>query len=749
VHIHQPSSPAITYPLDANIYGIDVDGLEARFDALENELHNLYRHVPFGLFTLDVTGTFLTVNTQMLTWLGYVAEELIGLKKFAELLSLDSKKIYQAYLPNHFHIGYIGDIELELIARNGSIRHVSLYSNAIFKYDGALAKHRSVLFSIDERKEMEARLNIAATVFETQEGIIVTDAHQIILSVNKAFSNITGYSAEDVLGLNPRILSSGRHDAEFYATMWSSINSTGRWSGEIWNRRKTGEVYPEFLTVNAVNNQDGVLTNYVATLTDITNINLAVEEIKNLAFYDALTELPNRRLFADRLKNGMFLGSRTGFHGAIMFIDLDYFKTLNDTLGHDVGDLLLRQVAERLSACVREGDTVARLGGDEFVVLLLGLSTEITEAASQILVIGEKIIASLNKLYHLETLEYHITASIGVALFKGQELSKEQLLKQADIAMYQSKTTGRNTLTFFDTKMQEVITERVNLEKELRQALELNEFQLFYQVQVDHMGQSIGAEALIRWRHPKRGIVGPFDFITVAEESGLIIPMGLWVLETACAQLKAWEQDALTSHLKLSVNVSVKEISSKNFATEVITIVKQHGINTKLLRLELTESMLINNIEQIILTMNELKEIGIHFELDDFGTGYSSLQYLKKLPLIQLKIDQSFVRDVLTDVSDRVIVRTIIAMARSLNLDVIAEGVETKEQQQILLKKGCKHYQGYLFGKPVPIDKFNYFMSDIWGIIPAHTGDRSVAKPVIAKVTAKKHATQDADWEEF
>jgi predicted signal transduction protein with EAL and GGDEF domain len=376
-----------------------------------------------------------------------------------------------------------------------------------------------------------------------------------------------------------------------------------------------------------------------------------------------------------------------------------------------VGDLLLRQVSDRLSACVREGDTVARLGGDEFVTLLLGLSTEITEAASQILVIGEKIIASLNKLYLLETVEYHITASIGVALFKGQELSKEQLLKQADIAMYQSKTAGRNTLTFFDTKMQEVITTRVKLENDLRQALKLNEFRLFYQVQVDHLGQPSGAEALIRWSHPERGIVGPFDFISVAEESGLIIPIGQWVVETACAQLKAWEQNALTCHLTLSVNVSVKEIYNKNFVAKVIATVKKHGVNANLLRLELTESMLINNIEQIISTMNELKEIGIFFELDDFGTGYSSLQYLKKLPLIQLKIDQSFVRDILTDASDKIIVRTIIAMARSLNLDVIAEGVETKEQQQLLLKKGCKHYQGYLFGKPVPIDEFEVLLS--------------------------------------
>lgn len=344
-------------------------------------------------------------------------------------------------------------------------------------------------------------------------------------------------------------------------------------------------------------------------------------------------------------------------------------------------------------------------------MLLLGLSTEITEAASQILVIGEKIIASLNKLYQLETLEYHITASIGAALFKGQELPKEQLLKQADIAMYQSKMAGRNTLTFFDTKMQEVITARVKLENDLRQALKLNEFRLFYQVQVDHLGQPVGAEALIRWFHPERGIVGPFEFISVAEESGLIIPIGQWVIETACAQLKAWEQNALTCHLTLSVNVSVKEIYNKSFAADVITIVQKHGVNTNLLRLELTESILINNIEQIILTMNELKEIGIHFELDDFGTGYSSLHYLKKLPLLQLKIDQSFVRDILTDASDKIIVRTIIAMARSLNLDVIAEGVENKEQQQLLFKKGCRHYQGYLFGKPVPIDEFEALLN--------------------------------------
>ena len=448
------------------------------------------------------------------------------------------------------------------------------------------------------------------------------------------------------------------------------------------------------------------------TIQDITGRKKAEDEINNLAFYDPLTHLPNRRLLLDRLKQALASSARSSRKGALLFIDLDNFKTLNDTLGHDIGDLLLLQVAKRLEGCVREGDTIARLGGDEFVVTLEDLSIDSLEAAAQTEAVGEKILASLNRPYQLATHEHHNTPSIGATLFSDHQQSIDELMKQADIAMYHAKNAGRNTLRFFDPQMQDTINARAALEDELRKALEGRQFQLYYQIQVDSSYRPLGAEALIRWMHPERGIVPPAQFIPLAEETGLILPIGQWVLEAACAQIKAWQQDALTKDLVLAVNVSAKQFCQADFVSQVQATVQRHAINPKLLKLELTESMLLDNIQNIISNMNVLNEIGIQFSLDDFGTGYSSLQYLKQLPLDQLKIDQSFIRDIATDSSDKAIVRTIIAMAQSLNLSVIAEGVETEEQRQPLLNKNCTHYQGYLFSRPVPIEQFDLLLKE-------------------------------------
>lgn len=556
------------------------------------------------------------------------------------------------------------------------------------------------------RKQAQMELKIAATVFESQEGMLVTDANSIILRVNQAFTNITGYSNQDVIGQTPRILNSGKQTKDFYTSMWNCLNKSGYWEGEIWNRRKNGEIYPEHLTITAVKDAHDNVSNYVATLTDITMSKAASEEIKSLAFYDFLTKLPNRRLLLDRLNQALASSARSGLRGALLFLDLDHFKTLNDTLGHDVGDLLLQQVAERLTACIREGDTTARLGGDEFVVLLEDLNADIAEVATQTKNIGNKILASLSEPYQLAAHEYHCTISMGVALFNNHDISVEELLKQADIAMYQAKAEGRNTLRFFDPVMQQAINLRSEIERELHNAITLQQFELYYQVQVDSTNRPIGAEALIRWRHPQRGMISPFEFISLAEETNLILPIGSWVLDTACAQLKVWQQQPHTRHLSLSINVSAKQFYQASFASEVFAMTQKHAINPMLLNLELTEGMLIENIEQIITTMHALQTIGVRFELDDFGTGYSSLQYLKKLPLYQLKIDQSFVKDLATDSNDQAIVRTIIAMANSMNLDVIAEGVETEAQLASLKEYGCTKYQGYLFGKPLPNKEF-------------------------------------------
>jgi diguanylate cyclase (GGDEF)-like protein/PAS domain S-box-containing protein len=559
---------------------------------------------------------------------------------------------------------------------------------------------------ITDQKLAENDLRIAATAFESQEGILVTDANNVILRVNRAFTKVTGYSAEDAIGKTPALLTSGYHDADFYESMWRSINETGLWEGEIWNRRKNGEVYPEHLIITAVKDNAGVVTNYVATLNDITVHKAAAKEIHHLAFYDALTRLPNRRLLLDRLNHALAASTRSGKEGAVLFLDLDHFKTLNDTLGHDIGDLLLQQVAERLTACVREGDTVARLGGDEYVIMLEDLSEHDIEAAAQAEVIGEKILIALNKPYHLGAHEHHCTSSIGITLFNDHKSGIEELLKQADIAMYQAKKSGRNTLRFFDPGMQDALHARVDIERELRKALEKKQFHLYYQIQVESSGRPIGAEVLIRWLHPERGLVSPYQFIPLAEDTGLILPIGQWVLESACAQLKAWEQNTLTRDLTLSLNVSPKQFRQADFMSQVKAAVEHYAINPTLLKFELTESILLENIEDTIATMSALKDIGIRFSLDDFGTGYSSLQYLKRLPLYQLKIDQSFVRDIKINSSDQAIVCTIIAMAHTLNLNVIAEGVETEEQYRLLLNHDCTHYQGNFFGRPVPIAEF-------------------------------------------
>jgi diguanylate cyclase (GGDEF)-like protein/PAS domain S-box-containing protein len=562
-----------------------------------------------------------------------------------------------------------------------------------------------------ESNRAQNDLRISAIAFESQDGMLITDVNKKILRVNHSFTKITGYTEEEVGGQTLGMHGSGSHDVNIYASIWDDIENTDVSNGEFNNYRKNGEAYPEHLAITRVKDSNGITTNYVASLTDISISKAAAEEIQTLAFYDPLTHLPNRRLLLDRLTHALATSTRSGKDVALLFVDLDHFKTLNDSLGHDVGDLLLQQVAERLMAIVREGDTVARLGGDEYLVMLENLSEQAIEAAAQAEVISEKILFALNLPYQLAANEYQSTVSIGVALFNTHHQSQEELLKHADIAMYQAKKAGRNSICFYDPQMQHTIHARVELERDLRIANKNRQFQLHYQIQVDHLGQPLGAEALIRWLHPERGLVSPFHFIPLAEEKGLILPIGQWVLETACAQLKTWQQNAFTRDLTLSINVSAKQFRQKGFVDQVQTAINQYAIDPKLLKLELTESILLESIEDTIITMNALKEIGIRFSLDDFGTGYSSLQYLKRLPLTQLKIDQSFVRDIVVDSNDKAIVRTIIAMAQSMELEVIAEGVETDEQRQLLFNKGCKKFQGYLFGKPVPIEEFDVVLS--------------------------------------
>jgi len=570
------------------------------------------------------------------------------------------------------------------------------------------------------QKMVELGLRVAAITFDSHEGIMITDANKVIQRVNRAFTKLTGYGAEEVIGNTPAMLGSGRQEAEFYQAMWDTIHHDEFWQGEVWNQRKSGEVYPEWLTITAIKDDDGIVTNYIATFSDITERKEAEERIRSLAFYDPLTKLPNRRLLLDRLRQALAGSARSGQHGALMFLDLDRFKMLNDTHGHAMGDQLLLAVAERLQANVREGDTVARLGGDEFVVMLGALDEYTNEAAAQAQSLAEKIRAVLAEPYQLSTqanqhkapLVHHSSASIGVVLFLGHESSVEELMKRADLAMYEAKHTGRDSVSIFDPAMQEALNARGALEEHMHEAL-AEQYRLYYQMQVDEQGNIVGAEALIRWQHPVRGLLQPKEFIPLAEETGLIIPIGKWVLQTACAQLKAWEHHPQTRDLKIAVNISAYQFRQADFVSHVRTALEQAGARAERLELEITESLILHDIEDTIMKMQQLKQIGVSFAMDDFGTGYSSLSNLQRLPLNQIKIDQSFIRDMMENTNDAAIVNAILTMGRSLGMQVVAEGVETEAQRDYLAQQGCTTSQGFLFGRPVPVEEFERLLGSL------------------------------------
>ncbi len=574
-------------------------------------------------------------------------------------------------------------------------------------------------YDITRQKMVERELNIASHLFDSHEGVIVTDADMLIQRVNPAFTQITGYSAEDMVGKIPEALNSGRQDAMFYRAMWQTIQRDGYWQGEVWNKRKNGEIYPEWFTITAIKDGDGNTTHHVGTFYDITDRNGSEERIRILAFYDPLTKLPNRRLLQERIDQAIAASAYSRQHAALLFLDLDRFKILNDTYGHNMGDQLLLEVTRRLQVCVREDDTIARLGGDEFVMILNSLDKYATKAAVQAKHLAEMIGEALAKPYHLlvpfsqsqATITYHSSASIGVVLFLGQESSTEELMKYADMAMYEAKHAGRDTVCVFDPGMQTDIMARATLEADMHRGLQDGQFVLHYQPQVDTYGSITGSEALVRWIHPQRGMVSPADFIPLAEESGLILPLGLWVLETACTQLAIWGTRQETAFLTLAVNVSAHQFRQADFVDQVLAALERTGANPLKLKLELTESLLVSNVEDIIIKMTKLKAKGVSFSLDDFGTGYSSLTYLKRLPLDQLKIDQGFVRDVLIDLNDAAIAKMVIALAESMGLVVIAEGVENEQQRRFLAHHGCHAYQGYLFSKPLPLEDFEAYIT--------------------------------------
>ncbi|MBA3592471.1 MAG: EAL domain-containing protein [Polaromonas sp.] len=667
----------------------------------------------------SIHDAFVTVDREgRLTYLNPLSEKLIG-KAGAEVLGLP---IWEALDSDG-----VAQLRHNLTAAFGNASHhefEAFYTNAgkwlelrVYPFDDGLALY---LRDVSERRQSQEQLLLLQTsISRLNDLVLITEAGPVddpgprIVFVNDAFERHTGYRRDEVMGQTPRLLQGERTQRVELDRIRKALQQAEPVRAELINYKKNGEQFWLELDIVPVDYFSRGLTHWVAVARDITTRKAAEEEIEHLAFYDTLTQLPNRQLLMNSLRQALLPTDNPDRTGALMFIDLDNFKVLNDTRGHAVGDLLLQQVAQRLSSCVRLRDTVARLGGDEFVVLLDDLGDDREAASERARGVAQKILATLCEPCDLAGNEYDGTCSIGVTLVTQHQQSVGELLKQADLAMYQAKAAGRNTICFFDPGMQAVATANAALTRELRQGLRNNEFVLYYQPQVGSVGNMVGVEALLRWNHPQRGLVAPNDFIGQAEESGLILPLGKWVLDTACAQLGLWSQRPETCKFSIAINVSVRQFRHPEFVEQVMAAIASAGISAHRLKLELTESLLANDMDVTIAKMGILKDAGVTLSIDDFGIGYSALSYLKYLPLDQLKIDRAFVKDVLTDPNDAAIARTIIGLAQSLGLGVMAEGVETEAQRNFLARHGCHCFQGYLFSRPLPIDELEAFIAKL------------------------------------
>ena len=664
-----------------------------------------------GVIICDVSGNIQTVNPVAEKIFSASEDELFG-TSFIALLDEGYGKDVDTYFkkePGSSKFVFIK--EVEGVRKTGEVFPLDLVISCAQLSGGNF--YTCTVTDVTMRKMRDQEFHLAATIFESHTAILITDNSGTILRINRSFTRITGYTADEVIGKNPRMLQSGHQSKEFYEKFWATIKETGKWEGEIWNKRKDGEIYPEFQTITAVKNGKGETTHYVATFQDITERKQTQALIEHQAFYDALTNLPNRRLMLDRLNQELSAARRHNFYGALLFLDLDHFKTLNDSMGHAVGDMLLQQVAERLTGSVRQEDTVARLGGDEFVVLLANLGDNETHAGNLANNIASKIHASLVEPYSLQGSTLNFTSSIGITLFPFVDESADDVLKHADSAMYRAKNMGRDSICFYKPSMQAEADRRLQIEKDLRVAIDNQEMALYYQPQFSHNGVVVGVEALLRWVHPRDGLTLPNEFIGLAEEVNLIQQLGDWVLETAIMQYMRWKNSGIfRSDEYVAVNVSPKQLQQDSFVNTVERLLRLHEMPSKSLKLELTESVLLHDLEDMTEKMLQLKELGVSFSMDDFGTGFSSLSYLKRLPFDQIKIDKTFVRDVSQSMNDAAIVETIIAMAEHLNLDVIAEGVETKEEVDFLNEKGCSSYQGFYFSTPLPASSLESFLQD-------------------------------------
>ncbi|TFZ03731.1 bifunctional diguanylate cyclase/phosphodiesterase [Ramlibacter humi] len=665
--------------------------------------------------TVDRNGQYTFLNEPAERLLAAPAVQLIGRRFWNSF-----QKTVRLRLEEQFRSACSRGVNLEFEELDARLSH--WFEVRGFPFGGGMAVH---LRDVTSRRRAQEQLRLLeGSIARLNDIVIITEAGPFsepgprIVFVNEAFERRTGYSRDEVLGRTPRLLQGPNTQRRALDHIRAALEEWRPARVDLINYKKNGEPFWVDLDVSPVWDKQRKLTHWVAVGRDVTERKLAEEKIQHLAFYDTLTKLPNRQLLMDRLHAALTDPGRPR-EGALMFIDLDNFKVLNDTLGHQKGDLLLQLVAERLRSCVAKGDTVARLGGDEFVILLENRGDKPLDPARGARAVAERILTALGEPYVLPGYLHHSTCSIGVTLFTRSDRTVSELLKQADLAMYQAKSAGRNTVCFFDPEMQAVVSANAALASDLRQAWRENQFQVDYQPQVGADGRMIGVEALLRWQHPTRGTVPPDQFIPAAEETSLIIPIGRWVLDAACAQLAEWSRRPDRKHLTIAVNVSVRQFRHPEFVDEVMQVVQEWGVPPGKLKLELTESLLADGIDVTIAKMGSLKDMGVALSLDDFGIGYSSLSYLKRLPLDQLKIDREFVKDILVDANDAAIARTVIGLAHSLNLDVIAEGVETEEQRAFLERQGCGSYQGYLFCVPLAIDQLEAFMDRLQEEAPA------------------------------
>lgn len=674
----------------------------------ENKYRELFWSNLDGIVISSLDGQVIDANPAFLNLTSYSLEQ-IKLQNFWSLVAAESEALERFNLDNKvLRFGYCDEFEATYLNRFGNPVPVSVKTVAMRDSVGRIHAVWRMVRDISERRSAEERMQLAAKVFEnTAEGIMITDADLRIRSVNRAFSDITGYTQQEVLGQKPSILASGRHDHAYYSQMWQQLNSFGHWQGELWNRRKNGEIFPEWLAINVVKNAMDEISHYVAIFSDQSERRAADERIQFLAHFDVLTSLPNRSHMHDRAALAIQNAARDNVRLALLLLDLDRFKTINESLGHSAGDALLQVAAERIKSVLGAGQTVARQGGDEFIVLLPAI-VDPSEAA----MVAESILQAFAPSVELHNHAISITPSIGISIYPEDGSDFDMLVRNADAAMYHAKSFGRNSFKFYTADLNARAHEILAIESQLRFALDRNEFVLHYQPQVEmSTGRIVGAEALIRWNHPALGLLGPNRFIEVAEERGFIVQLGNWVIREACRQLAAWRADGLPT-ITLAVNLSALQFRQHDLIATLERALAANGLPGNALDVEVTESVVMDDVDATMQTIYAIKRMGPQLSIDDFGTGYSSLSYLKRFKADKLKIDRSFVQDIPGDQDDSAIAKAIINIAQTLNMKVVAEGVETQEQWQFLLAEGCDLVQGYLLAKPLPAREFAQVLGD-------------------------------------